>query len=104
MSSALPPFPEKISKSCEYRFSAAFPDAQNRKCFERMCQSMILDLRTICDRRLDQSHHGHPNIFSREFTGSAGRPRTVIDPTSYDGHILWCTALAYAQAQYPSDF
>ncbi|KAJ3764789.1 hypothetical protein FB446DRAFT_656121 [Lentinula raphanica] len=41
---------------------------------------MILDVQTIHSQRIEQSHHGHPQVLRWEQNGSAGRPRAVIDP------------------------
>ncbi|KAJ3765554.1 hypothetical protein FB446DRAFT_655116 [Lentinula raphanica] len=39
-----------------------------------------MDLRTIYDQRVENSHQGRPDIITWERSGSAGRPRAVIDP------------------------
>ncbi|KAJ3833490.1 hypothetical protein F5878DRAFT_665609 [Lentinula raphanica] len=43
-------------------------------------QHMILDVQTLLNQRIEQSHHGHPEVISWKTNGSAGRPRAVIDP------------------------
>ncbi|KAJ3841671.1 hypothetical protein F5878DRAFT_510266, partial [Lentinula raphanica] len=43
-------------------------------------QHMLLDVQTIHSRRVEQSHHGRPEVIRWQYTGSAGRPRAVIDP------------------------
>ncbi|KAJ3963503.1 hypothetical protein EV361DRAFT_185388, partial [Lentinula raphanica] len=60
--------------------SAIFLDQSEWETLRTNVQSMILDLRTIYEQRLEQSHHGRPNVISWEHTGSAGRPRANIDP------------------------
>ena len=39
---------------------------------------MILDIRTLHARHLEQTHHGHPEVIRWEYTGY--RPRAIIDP------------------------
>ena len=61
--------------------SAIFPDRAEWEMLRTNVHRMILDLRTIYNHRVEQSHHGRPTVISWERTGSAGRPRAIIDPT-----------------------
>ncbi|KAJ3768270.1 hypothetical protein FB446DRAFT_623393, partial [Lentinula raphanica] len=60
--------------------SNIFPDQTECQLLHSNIQHMILDVQTIRSQRLEQSHHGHPDVLSWEHTGSVGRPRAVIDP------------------------
>ncbi|KAJ3816963.1 hypothetical protein F5880DRAFT_1445668, partial [Lentinula raphanica] len=60
--------------------SAVFQDQAEWQMLRTNVHSMILDVRTIYNQRVERSHHGRPNVISWEHTGSAGRPRTIIDP------------------------
>ncbi|KAJ3840070.1 hypothetical protein F5878DRAFT_498744, partial [Lentinula raphanica] len=60
--------------------SAVFPDHSEWQVLQVNVQSMILDLRTTYDRRVERSHHSRPNVIFQERSGFPGRPRTIIDP------------------------
>ncbi|KAJ3816977.1 hypothetical protein F5880DRAFT_1451611, partial [Lentinula raphanica] len=60
--------------------SAIFRDQTEWEMLRTNVQSMITDLRTIYDQRVERSHQGRPDIITWERSGSAGRPRAVIDP------------------------
>ncbi|KAJ3768531.1 MaoC like domain-containing protein [Lentinula raphanica] len=60
--------------------SAIFSDPLELQVLQTNAQSMVMDLRTVYDRRMERSHHGRPSVISREHSGPAGRPRVNIDP------------------------
>ncbi|KAJ3737952.1 hypothetical protein EV360DRAFT_91047 [Lentinula raphanica] len=60
--------------------SNVFPDESEWQTLSSNLQYMRLDVQTIHSRRLEQSHHGHPEVLHWEHNGAAGRPRAVIDP------------------------
>ncbi|KAJ3832911.1 hypothetical protein F5878DRAFT_433622 [Lentinula raphanica] len=41
---------------------------------------MRLDIQTLHNRRIEESHHGHPDVLTWRHSGSAGHPRADIDP------------------------
>ncbi|KAJ3964016.1 hypothetical protein EV361DRAFT_105831 [Lentinula raphanica] len=60
--------------------SNVFPDESEWQLLSSNLQGMRLDVQTIHDRRIEVSHHGHPDVLTWRHNGSAGRPRANIDP------------------------
>ncbi|KAJ3826073.1 hypothetical protein F5880DRAFT_1456433, partial [Lentinula raphanica] len=60
--------------------SNVFPDQAEWQTLCGNLQQMIFDVQTFHSQRLEQSHHGRPDVLCWETNGSAGRPRAVIDP------------------------
>ncbi|KAJ3755629.1 hypothetical protein EV360DRAFT_96085 [Lentinula raphanica] len=60
--------------------SHLFEDGAEWQILRSNLQHMVLDVQTMYMCRLEQSHHGRPEVIRWEHTGSAGRPRATIDP------------------------
>ncbi|KAJ3819096.1 hypothetical protein F5880DRAFT_1510421 [Lentinula raphanica] len=60
--------------------SNIFSDQNEWQTLRSNIQCMIFDVQTICNHRVEQSHHGHPTVLNWERTGLVGRPRAIIDP------------------------
>ncbi|KAJ3765410.1 hypothetical protein FB446DRAFT_613040, partial [Lentinula raphanica] len=60
--------------------SHVFEDRNEWQTLGDNVRHMVLDVQVIHNHRNEQSHHGRPEVIHRESSGSAGRPRTIIDP------------------------
>ncbi|KAJ3976240.1 hypothetical protein EV361DRAFT_998896, partial [Lentinula raphanica] len=59
---------------------SAFSDPSEWQTLQINLQHMILDVQTIYNHSVEQSHRGRPQVMQWEHNGSAGRPHITIDP------------------------